>query len=131
MEQNDGLLLKNAFGTNPLVIKRFLDIIGISCDLYTDLSDFESKKVNDDVYIVCQWNNKDNIMEGAHFYAVEYYNGKLYSYNGYHDCISKDKDPYTQNYTRDYSRGGANTFSELMNHDSKNGSLICGLVLHK
>ena len=131
MEQNDGLLLKSAFGTNPMVMKQFLDLMGIPCDLYTDLSAFEAKKANGNIYIVCQWNNKDTIMDAAHFYAVECYNGKLYSFNGYHDCRSATTDPNTNYYTRDYGRGGTNTFSELMNHGSKIGSLICGFVLHK
>ena len=127
MEQNDGLLLKSAFGTNPYVMKRFLDLMGFSCDMYTNLAELESKKANGKRYIICQWNNKDTIFDGAHFYAVECYNGKLYSFNGYHDCRSRYVDSQTGNYTRDYNRGGANTFADLM-LSSKTGSLICGFV---
>ena len=127
MEQNDGLLLKSAFGTNPYVMKRFLDLMGFSCDMYTNLAELESKKANGKRYIICQWNNKDTIFDGAHFYAVECYNGKLYSFNGYHDCQSRYVDSQTGNYTRDYNRGGANTFADLM-LSSKTGSLICGFV---
>lgn len=132
MEQNDGLLLKSAFGTNPLVMKKFFDTVGITCDLYTDITTLESKKVNGGVYIICQWNDQNAIMKGAHYYAVECHNGKLYSYNGYHDCYDKGElDTQTGYFKQDYTQGGVNTFSELMNQNSTIGSLICGMALHK
>jgi hypothetical protein len=117
MEQNDGLLLKSAFGTNPLVMKHFFDIMGISCDLYTDITTFESKKVSGGIYIICQWNDKDNIFDGAHYYAVECQSGTLRSFNGYHD------------------HSGTNTFAEQLCWTDRNGKnytggLICGMYLH-
>ena len=130
MEQNDGLLLKSAFGTNPFVMKRFLELMGISCDIYTDLSTFESKKEDGKFYIICQWNNKDDILDGAHFYAVECHNGKLYSYNGYHDCTLSINST-TGFYQKNYSTTNPNTFSSLMNYYSTTGAFICGLVLNK
>ena len=112
-EHNDGFVLNGMFGLNPCAIKMFYDENNVSYNIYTKIAELEGSRDDRGVYIVCQWNDINDISRGAHFYAVSEKNGVLIPYNGagnYSPSLSKTYNDFT---------------SMLSKCPDKTGDLIC------
>ena len=105
-----GTLLFGYLGTDPTSISLYFKAQQITCKSYSSISSLQSNANNMDYnkyIIMCFWNDKDDIMQGAHYIAVRKTGTSSYqAYNSNTSYASSLKDFYKNNYANGSYIGG-------------------------
>ena len=87
---NNGYVLGGLFGVYPFAIENYYISNGIPLEKHASYESLASNVTEGDIIIFLVFNNKDNILEGAHYMAAQYASGEYIVYN-YHSKYPESK----------------------------------------
>ena len=87
--ENDGQMLKGAFGTNPYSIKRYFVGEGYEVKVFEGEKITEEKLPKADAYIISFWNS-DNVIDALHTVAVRKTSDGKYELFNYRSNIANN-----------------------------------------
>lgn len=70
-EKNKYIIFHGKFGTNPHILGRALKKYQLDYEFYMQEDVMEAHMKKDDLAILAIWNNRNNPLEGAHFFTVQ------------------------------------------------------------